>query len=194
MSTFFIILSSLLALTSASIYVRAIINGQAKPHRTTRIVILLFTILATASLVAKHDTVAVWLAAVSTLQAITIFTISLKYGIGGWAKIDICCLFIAIIGIFFWKTTQNPNYALFSAITADFVGMIPTLIKAHRFPDTEIWLFWLIDTFTGLFSLFAVRSWNFSQFVYPLYIALVNFSVFLLIIKRGKLSRPTIQL
>jgi len=86
MDKIFIIISSLLALISPVIYAKAILRGDAKPHRTTRIVILLITVLATASLFAQHNTVAIWLAGVSTLQAIVIFALSIKRGMGGWAK------------------------------------------------------------------------------------------------------------
>ena len=90
MQTLFIVMSSCLALISPLIYARAIFRGEAKPHRTTRFVLFLITALSTASLLANHNTVAVWLAGVSFLQAIFIFVLSIKYGMGEWQRQTSC--------------------------------------------------------------------------------------------------------
>lgn len=86
MKSFFIVISSLLALISPLVYAKAIVKGEAKPHRTTRLILLVITLLATISLFAQNDTVAIWLAGVSALQSIIIFILSIKYGMGGWGK------------------------------------------------------------------------------------------------------------
>ena len=186
MSSIFIIISSLLALISPLIYARAIFKGKAKPHRTTRLVLLLITSLATASLLAQHNTVAIWLAGVSTLQSIFIFILSIKRGMGGWAKIDVFCLIIALSGIVLWQTTKEPSLALYASIAADFTGMIPALIKTYRYPQTEIWAFYLLDVFAALFNIFAIKIWTVQQFSYPLYLVIINFAMVILVI------RPTI--
>lgn len=183
MQTLFILISSVLALISPLIYSRAIIKGEAKPHRTTRLVLLIITALTTASLFAQNNHVAIYLAAVSTLQSILIFILSLKRGMGGWAKSDIVCLLVATIGVILWQVTKNPVIALYFAIGADFTGMIPALIKTYKFPHTEIWSFFLLDVFAAGFSLLAVRVWTVEQYAYPIYIMLINLFMVILIVK-----------
>ena len=190
MDKIFIIISSLLALISPVIYAKAILKGEAKPHRTTRLVLLLITSLATASLFAQHNTVAIWLAGVSTLQAIVIFALSIKHGMGGWAKSDMICLVIALLGIGLWQTTKQPTLALYAAIAADFTGMVPAIIKTYKFPKTEIWSFFFLDTVAAIFSLMAIKNWRIEEFSFPLYLMLINFAMVLLIVsprKRGAL-------
>ena len=190
MDKIFIIISSLLALISPVIYAKAILRGEAKPHRTTRLVLLLITSLATASLFAQHNTVAIWLAGVSTLQAIVIFALSIKHGMGGWAKSDMICLVIALLGIGLWQTTKQPTLALYAAIAADFTGMVPAIIKTYKFPKTEIWSFFFLDTVAAIFSLMAIKNWRIEEFSFPLYLMLINFAMVLLIVsprKRGAL-------
>lgn len=189
MKTIFIIISSLLALISPLVYTRAILKGEAKPHRTTRFVLLLITSLSTASLFAQHDTVAIWLAGVSTLQSILVFFLSLKYGMGGWAKSDLICLGMALLGIILWQTTKQPILALYAAIASDFTGMVPALFKTYRFPKTEIWQFYILDVFAAIFSLLAVKTFTPQQFSYPLYIMVINFVMVLLIIRPGVLRQ-----
>jgi len=184
----FIIISTLIALISPIVYTKAILRGDAKPHRTTRLVLFLITALTTASLFAQHDKVAIYLAAVSTFQSTIIFILSIKYGMGGWEKSDILCLVIALLGIVLWKTTQNPVIALYAAIAADFTGMIPALIKTYNQPETEVWNFYLLDVFAGGFSMLALRSWTLQEFSYPTYIMLINLVMVYLIV-RPKISR-----
>ena len=176
-----IIISSALVLISPIIYSIAILKGQAKPHRTTRLILLLITSLTTASLFAQHNQVAIYLAGVSTIQSIIIFLLSIKFGMGGWSKSDFSCLFIALVGITLWQITKNPVIALYLAIGADFTGMIPALIKTYNFPKTEVWTFYLIDVFAASFNLMAVTSWSVADISYPIYIILVNLLMVILI-------------
>ena len=182
-----IIISSVLALISPVVYSLAILRGNAKPHRTTRLVLLIITSLTTASLFAQGNRVAIYLAGVSTIQSIVVFILSIRYGMGGWAKSDIICLVFALIGISLWQITKNPVIALYFAISADFLGMIPALIKTFRFPKTEIWLFYGIDTLASIFILLALKSWTLQEFSYPIYIMLINLLMVFLIIRPQKL-------
>ena len=47
MSGIFIFISSTLALISPVIYAKAIVKGKARPHRTTRLVLLFIAVIAT---------------------------------------------------------------------------------------------------------------------------------------------------
>jgi hypothetical protein len=183
----FIIISTLLALTSPIFYIHSILKGKTKPHRTTRFILLLDTLLSTAALYAVNDRVAIWLAGVSALQAIVLFILSIKYGMGGWAKSDIACLLIALGGIVLWQTTDNPLLALWASILADFVGMIPALIKTWRFPHLETWTFFAMDTVAGIFTMLAISTRTFHNTAYPLYIFAINLTMVLLIL------RPTLR-
>lgn len=192
MSAFFIFLSSFLALISPLVYAKAILKGRAKPHRTTRFVLLVITSLATASLFAQHDTVAIWLAGVSALQAILLFILSIHHGMGGWAKVDVLCLLVALAGIVLWQTTKEPALALYASIAADFTGMVPAIIKTYKYPHTEIWSFFLLDFFAAIFSLLALKAWTVHEFSYPLYIMVINSIMVLLIIIRPKFQQKKI--
>lgn len=183
MQNIFILISSILALISPIVYARAILKGEARPHRTTRLVLLIITALTTASLFAQHNSVAVWLAGVSTFQSIIIFALSLKWGMGGYSKSDIICLIIAFVGIILWQITKIPVVALYFAISADFMGMVPAIIKTYKFPHTEVYLFFLLDVFAGIFSLMAIRQWTVAEVSYPVYILLINLIMVLIIIR-----------
>lgn len=188
MPSIFILISSVLALISPIVYSLAILKGEAKPHRTTRLVLLIITTLTTASLFAQGNRVAIYLAGVSTFQSIVVFTLSIKYGMGGWNKSDIICLIFALIGIIIWQITKNPVIALYFAIGADFIGMIPAIVKTYHFPKTEVWSFFAIDVLAAIFSFLALKNWTLQEFSYPIYIMLINLFMVLLIIRPIKHS------
>lgn len=185
MTSIYLFLSILLPLLSPIPYILSILKGDAKPHRTTRLVILATTCLTTLSLIIQHDQTALWLSLVSTIQAVIIFSLSIKYGIGGWTTRDIACLTIAGIGILAWQTTQNPSMALYFAILADFIGMLPTIIKTLHNPETELWYFFGIDTLAGIFNLLAMPHFTVHTVTFPFYIVCINGLVALLAVRKN---------
>ena len=170
----FLAASIILEILAYLFYIKAIFAGKAKPHRTTRIVLLILSTLATASLIAQGNLVAVWLAGVFAFFSLIIFLLSVRYGMGGWDKIDIISLVIALIGITIWKVTNNPSLALYSVVIADFTGMVPTLLKTYHQPRTEVWYFFFLAALGALLNLMAVQTWTLQQYAYPLYIFLIN--------------------
>ena len=149
-------------------------RGDAKPHRTTRFVLLLITLLTAASIIAQHNYVVIWLAGASAVQAVFIFGLSIKHGFGGKSKSDIICLVIALLGIVLWQVTKQPVLALYFAMLADLTGMIPALFKTYRMPETEIWSYFAIDIGAGALTLAAIKTWDIRNISYPLYIMLIN--------------------
>ena len=186
MQSILILLSSILVFITYLIYEWGIVVGKTKPHRTTRLVLLIITAIGAASLIASQDRVAVWFIGICALQSVVVFLLSLKYGVGGWAKTDLICLGIAIIGIVIWKVTNNPALGLYASIIADFSGMIPALIKTYRRPDSEYYLSYIFDIVAAVLTLLAITSWKVEGFAYPLYIAIINSVMLFLIIRPEK--------
>lgn len=183
-----IIVSSLLVLVSYLIYEWTIFRGTTRPHRTTRFVLMLITVLGASSLFAEADRVAFWLVGMMAVNSVVLFLISLKYGVGGWAKTDIICLVIALVGIALWKLTDNPALGLYASVVADFSCMIPTLIKTYHHPETEYGLFFLLDVFAAVLTLLALTSRQPQVLLYPLYIFAINL-IMTILTQRLKLAR-----
>ncbi len=192
MQNIFIIISVIFVFFAYLIYEWSIIKRKTIPHRTTRFVLMLIMVLGAISLFAQEDRVAVWLISICAIQSIIVFLLSFKYGMGGWEKIDIVCLLIALIGITIWKLTDNPSMGLYAAVIADFIGMVPTLIKTYRLPHTEYWLVYIFDILASVFTLLAIQIWEFQGFLYPLYLLIINLFMLFLIIK-PKLSKADLK-
>ncbi len=177
-------LSSIFAVVSYVVYVVAIFRGEAKPHRTTRFCTAVITTLAMIALFAQGSTVAVWLSVIFALGSLIIFVLSIPRGMGGWAKTDIVCLVISVIGIFFWRATSDPMYGFMASISADFVGQIPMLVKTYRLPETEVWTFYFLDVLAALCTLAALNQRTVSELAYPLYVIGLDCGIIYLILRR----------
>ena len=188
MQQLFLSLGSILFTISYLVYIKAIIKGQARPHRTTRLVILFLATLTAFSLYTQNSQSAFWLAAISSFFSLIIFVLSLKYGMGGWSRTDIICLIFAVIGIILWKTTNNPSLALYLAIAADFTGFFPTLVKTYRLPKSEYWLATGTGGLGAFFNLISIRIFSIQEIAYPLYL-LVMESILLFLILRPNIRK-----
>lgn len=181
-----IIISTAMVLIAPIFYIHSILYGKTRPHRTTRFVIAVISLLSTASLLSSNRSAAFWLASASALQATVVFAISLKRGLGGWSKLDLGSLSIAALGIVLWQTTNNPLFGLYASMAADFTGFIPTFIKTYRLPGTELWQYFAIDVGAGAISLAASKDLSAYTISYPIYIFMINAVMVVLILVRKK--------
>jgi hypothetical protein len=163
-------------------YIVSIIRGRSKPHRITRFVLLAVVLIATLSFHAAADTPTYILNTVLLGGNVVMFLLSLKYGMGGWAKSDIVCLTIAIIGIILWQISGNPFLSIYALVLADIAGMLPTVIKTYHSPQTEVWYFFFCDIAANIFILLAHPNITFNQYIYPGYLIVVNAIVVALIL------------
>lgn len=186
----FLILSTIVSFSGYFIGIYSIFKGEYKPHRTTRLIILIVISISALSLFLSGDRVGLFLALAQTIGCLIIFLLSLKFGMGGMSRVDIIVLIFAIITLIIWKTTNNPILALYMSITTDFIGFSPTLYKAFKLPFTEDPKFYSADIIAGLLNLLALRLYNFSDIAFPGYIFIVNLAcVILIIVGRLKTKR-----
>lgn len=189
MQTVLLLLSTLIVSLGYLVYITSILKGETKPHRTTRIVLLIITVVVFSSLLAQGNQTSIWLAGSSALLSTIVFVLAMKYGMGGWTKLDIGCLLIALLAIVMWKITNNPTVALFLSIGADFTGVLPTIFKVAKFPHTETWLFFAADMVASTLNLLAVRRWVLEEYAYALYLLLINTVIIFFIFKPLLLSK-----
>ena len=183
MRTILLSVGAFLPLISGGIYVLSILRGKTKPQRMTYFLMSAITGLACIALWASGDTSGVWLAFASFIQALIICALALRLGIGGREKMDIICLILCAIGLVLWLVTGESLVGLLAAILADFIAVVPSLHKTIRWPETEIWIFYGLDTVAaGLILLAGPSVW--PEILYPVYLLLIN-AVFVYIILRG---------
>lgn len=171
------ILSGVVILFGGPPYLFDILKGKTKPQRTTWFI---WTVLGVISFTSQLKLGAHWSLVYVGLNAagnIAVFLLSLKYGIGGWRKLDVLALSIATVGVIIAITVDSPLVALLGSILADFSGTSLTLYKTYLQPSTETSITWFFLGTSSLFAALAVGKWDFSLLLYPLYLSAVTYGV-----------------
>jgi hypothetical protein len=148
----------------------------------TRFLLVLITILSVATLWAAGDTSGLWLAMASCVEAILVFVLSLKYGMGGRDRLDGACLALCIGGVALWLLSDKPLVGLAASIAADFIASLPALRKTIRLPHTELALFYALGAVAGLMIVLA-GPFTLQAMVFPAYIASIDFAFVVAIVQ-----------
>lgn len=184
MQQMILIVGAVLPLVSSAVYIVSILRGHTKPQRITRFLMSLITGMSFFALWASGDVSGVWLALTSFAQALVIFCLSLRRGMGGKGWLDIICVALCVIGLVVWLGAGEPVVGLVAAIVADLIAIIPAFVKTWQLPHTETHWFYTLDGIAGLFIMVAGSHDAFSL-AYPAYILLAN-AIFVVAILRPR--------
>lgn len=158
-------------------YLLDILKGKTKPQRTTWFI---WTFLGSISFTSQLKLGAHWSLVYVGLNAagnLAVFLLSLKYGTGGWRKMDVTALVIACVGVAISFIFTSPMIALTGSIVADFAGTSLTLYKTYLDPSSETSITWFFMGTSSLFAALAVGKMDFSLLLYPVYICIVTYGV-----------------
>lgn len=190
MLQFFGLLSGILPMLGVIPYDRDIFKHKTKPHRGSFLIWSILGGIAFFTQFAKGATWSLFLPGADTVATLSIFILSLWYGVGGLNKRDVGGLLLAIAGLILWYFTKQPLTALLVAIGVDAVGTVLTVVKTYEDPHSETFSSWLLAALGGLFAVFAVGKLSFALLIYPAYIFLANISVNVtMLLRRGKIQR-----
>jgi hypothetical protein len=139
-------------------YVWSILRGHTRPSRASYAIWSVIQTIELISYIAAGATTTKWALLVLTINAVIIFCLSLKYGMGGRNKFDIPCLVLAAVAIVLWVTTDNPALAVYMSTFAGFVGYLPTIKKSYLLPRTENTLSWGMYVVAATLNVAALTS------------------------------------
>ena len=189
MKTIFLVISILAGFTSPVIGINSILRGNFRPHRMTRFLIFLVSLLFVGTLLAQGDHNGIFIAVAQFLGSAVIFYLSLKRGLGGWATTDKIVLVMSLLTIVVWKTTSDATLALLMSIVADVIGFSPTLVKTWKWPETEEWKFYMSDVVASFFSILSIATYGLATLAFPVYILLINTTSVVIILGRRRSLR-----
>ncbi len=182
-----------LALLQTIPYVISILRGHTKPERATFAIWSLVNILIVSSYIASGARETIWVGVAYMFASITIFLLSFKYGMGGFKKFDIFCLLLAAVGVVGWLTTSNPVVALYLYIGIKTLGLMPTILKAYRYPNTENILAWTLSAFASTLNLFAISVWIPQIMAFPIYSFLGDSSLMIILLMANFQGRKSFK-
>jgi hypothetical protein len=94
---------------------------------------------------------------------------------------DLICGVLSLAGLALWLITKVGNVAILFSIVADGFAAIPTLVKAWKFPHTEIAWPWIATVFGVVLTLLTLTTFTFANCGFILYILVVNLVIYTLV-------------
>ncbi|MFW0862740.1 MAG: hypothetical protein ACKKL6_04125 [Candidatus Komeilibacteria bacterium] len=140
---------------------------RVTPNRASWTIWTIVSGIIWASYTSSGATDTAWVPAGYTIGSFIVSLLSIKFGEGGWAKLDRNCFVAAGIGLMLWWAFDSPLYTLFTSLSVDIVASFPTIKKVWINPKSEDKLAWLLFWGGSLANVLAVNKWAFVIYVYP---------------------------
>lgn len=96
-------------------------------------------------------------------------------------KFDLSCGILSLIGLILWLITNVGNIAIFFSIMADGLAAIPTIVKAYKYPETELAWPWFATVIGVILTLLTLERITFANSGFIIYVLFVNLVVFSLV-------------
>jgi hypothetical protein len=179
----FIIIGTLIGAVGSVVYLINTVKGKVKPNRVS---FLLWSIVPFIAFFAQIKQ-GVGLEALMTFSTgfmpLTVFIASFANKQAEWklTRFDLICGILSIVGLVLWMITKVGNVAIFFSIVADGLAAIPTIVKAYKYPDTEIAWPWIATVFGVILTLLTLSTFTFANSGFILYILVVNMLIYILV-------------
>jgi len=168
------IIAGILALGSFLTYYYAILRGKASPSRVTWFTLTIVGVMIASSYYAIGARETIWVPIGYVIGPLITFILSIKYGEGGYTLLDKICILLVLISVVVWYISGSALLTLLISILIDFIGIIPTIIKSYARPESEYLPSWLLTFIVSILNLLAISKWEFSIYVYPIYMIIFN--------------------
>lgn len=180
MGEFFGVAAGIVGVIGYAPYVRDILKGTTLPDRVAWFIWTLeYTALFFAQ-ITEGATHSLWLVGLQLLGVVVIFCLSLRRGVGNFTRqtyVLLACVFAALL---VWHSTQNAALAIIILITVEASGVVLTMLKVYKQPNSETLSFWVLLGAAGLLGIPAV-GFNAPAilYVYPISLVLMSAGVIL---------------
>jgi hypothetical protein len=167
-------------------YIKGTLLGITKPNKVTWLLWSVAPIIATFAAISDGVHWSVLPVFMSGFGPLLVFIASFVNKKSYWKleKFDYLCGLCSVLALVLWGITKQPTIAIIFAIASDAFAAVPTLIKSWKYPETESTGPYTTGVFNSLTSFAAIKIWNFSALAFPIYLVLVNSSLFLTVYRK----------
>ena len=183
LNTNFIIVGTLIGAVGSVAYLIKTVKGKVKPNRVT------FLMWSIAPMIAFFAQIkqGVGLESLMTFSTgflpFTVFiaTFTNKQAVWKLTAFDLICGILSVLGLVLWMITKVGNVAIFFSIVADALAAIPTLVKAYKYPDTEMAWPWIATVFGVILTMLTLSTFTFANCGFILYVLVLNTMIYILV-------------
>lgn len=189
------VIAGLISFTAFLPYAWDTVRGTARPNRATWVIWTVVGSILFASYSAAAGGPARWVPLSDALGPALMAVLSIRYGEGGWRRLDAGCLTLAGLSLIGWTLTGSPMLSLGVNLLLDLLGALPTVRNAFHHPADEPPFVWRLFFLGNVLNLLAIDHWGWHSAAYPLYVVLVSGLVNALIcrpVAARKAGRPSL--
>ena len=185
----FVFLGTIIYIIGNTKYFIDTLKGKVKPNRVSFFLWSFIPMIAFAAQIQQGVGIQSLTTFMAGFGTFLIFLVSFVNKEAYWkiTKFDLVCGGLSFIGIILWFLTRVGDLAILFSVTADSLAAIPTIVKAYKYPETEIPFPWLASGISGLLTLLTITNWTFGYYAFPLAVFVINTLVFILV--KFKLNR-----
>ena len=179
----FVIIGTLIGAVGSLAYFIDTVKGKVKPNRVSFLLWSIAPFIAFAAQIKQGVGLESLMTFSTGFLPLTVFIATFVNKKAEWklTKFDLICGALSIIGLILWLITKVGNVAIFFSIVADGLAAVPTLVKAYKYPDTEIAWPWLATVFGVVLTLLTLNEWTFANSAFIVYIFIADTMIFSLV-------------
>jgi hypothetical protein len=185
----FVIVGTLIGSTGAFAYLWKTVKGKIRPNRVSFLLWSIAPMIAFAAQIKQGVGLESLMTFSTGFLPLLIFIASFTNKNAEWklTRFDFACGVLSAVGLLLWLMTKIGNVAISFSIVADGLAALPTLVKAYKYPETEIAWPWLATCIGVTLTLLTLREWTFANSGFIVYIFIVDLVIFCFV--RFKLGR-----
>lgn len=179
----FIIVGTLIGAVGSLAYLIDTVKGKVKPNRVSFLLWSIAPFIAFAAQIKQGVGLESLMTFSTGFLPLTTFIASFVNKKAEWkiSKFDVFCGVLSILGLILWLVTKVGNIAIMFSIIADTFAAIPTLVKAYKYPDTELAWPWIATVVGVILTLLTLDELTFANSGFIIYILIVNTLIFCLV-------------
>ena len=179
----FVIVGTLIGATGSVVYIKNTLKGKVKPNRVSFLMWSIAPLIAFFAQIQQGIGLEALMTFSTGITPLAVFIASFVNKQAEWklTTFDLLCGILSLLGFLLWMITRVGNVAILFSIVADGLAAIPTVVKAYKFPDTEIAWPWIATAVGVVLTLLTLQGLTFANSGFILYILVVNTTIFTLV-------------
>jgi len=181
--SYFTIIGALTSATGAAAYLIDTLKGKVKPNKVSFLLWSIAPFIAFAAQIKQGVGLESLMTFSTGFFPLVIFIAAFLNKKAEWKinKFDLLCGFLSVIGLILWIITKVGNIAIIFSILADGLAALPTIVKAYKYPDTELAWPWIATSLGVVLTLLTISHLNFANSGFIIYIFIVDTLVYCLV-------------
>jgi hypothetical protein len=175
------VLAAMAGVANTIPYIRDTVRGSTRPQRGTWLIWSTLAVVAFCSQLADGASWSLPMVGAQVVLTALIFCLAIPRGEGGMSPPEVAMIALAAGGLAGWLIADEPLLAIGCVVAADLIGAALMLPKTWRDPHSETLVSFVLASVGGALAAAAVGSGDVSLLLYPVYFALVNAAIALVI-------------